>query len=92
VRPLTVSSVEGLYFAGDYTRQATDVTSMEGAVRSGLMAAEAIRDRYAHGTARHSTFFRAAVATAIARVHRTGEDRSGSGAATVSRLVPRAAR
>jgi predicted NAD/FAD-dependent oxidoreductase len=49
-RPQTVSSVEGLYFAGDYTQQVTDVTSMEGAVRSGLMAADAIRDRYAHDT------------------------------------------
>lgn len=31
------------YYAGDYTRHITDITSMEGAVRSGLNAAEAIR-------------------------------------------------
>jgi hypothetical protein len=34
------------YFAGDYTQNITDITSMEGAVRSGLNAAEAIRQAY----------------------------------------------
>ena len=31
------------YFAGDYCQHETDITSMEGAVRSGLSAAEAVR-------------------------------------------------
>ncbi len=42
-RPEPASRLPGVYFAGDYVRNATDVTSMEGAVRSGLLAAEALR-------------------------------------------------
>ncbi|MCC5888357.1 MAG: FAD-dependent oxidoreductase [Gammaproteobacteria bacterium] len=42
-RPEPASAWPGVYFAGDYVRNATDVTSMEGAVRSGLLAAEALR-------------------------------------------------
>lgn len=42
-------STEGrlFYFAGDYVQNETDITSMEGAVRSGLDAAEAVRRTYA---------------------------------------------
>lgn len=42
-RPEPASAWPGVYFAGDYVRHDTDVTSMEGAVRSGLLAAEALR-------------------------------------------------
>lgn len=42
-RPDPASRLPGVYFAGDYVRNETDVTSMEGAVRSGLAAAEALR-------------------------------------------------
>lgn len=38
------------FFAGDYVRHDTDITSMEGAVRSGLNAAEALRQRHAPNT------------------------------------------
>ena len=37
-------------FAGDYVQNDTDITSMEGAVRSGLNAAEAVRKRAAPET------------------------------------------
>ncbi len=42
-RPEPVSRLPGVYLAGDYVRNETDATSMEGAVRSGLAAAEALR-------------------------------------------------
>ena len=42
-RPTSRSKLPGLYFAGDYVQNETDVASMEGAVRTGFMAAEALR-------------------------------------------------
>ncbi len=42
-RPTSRSKLPGLYFAGDYVQNETDVASMEGAVRTGFMAAEAVR-------------------------------------------------
>ena len=39
----TAQTCPGLFFAGDFIRNPTDVASMEGAVRTGLMAAEAVR-------------------------------------------------
>ncbi|TQV81017.1 FAD-dependent oxidoreductase [Exilibacterium tricleocarpae] len=45
LRPQTQG--EQFYFAGDFVQNDTDITSMEGAVRSGMNAAEAIRQRYA---------------------------------------------
>ena len=48
-RPDTRSKLPNLYFAGDYVANPTVVTSMEAAVRTGLMAAEALRaDHAAH--------------------------------------------
>lgn len=49
-RPETRSQLPNLYFAGDYVRSETAVTSMEAAVRSGLMAAEALRADRMPGT------------------------------------------
>lgn len=45
-RPETTTPSENLFFASDYVKNATDVTSMEGAVRTGLMGAEAVRAAY----------------------------------------------
>ncbi len=42
-RPDTRSQLRNLYFAGDYCRSHIDLLSMEGAVTTGLLAAEAIR-------------------------------------------------
>lgn len=49
-RPTTRLGVPNLYLASDYARHETDVTSMEGAVRSGLNAAEAVRADHAPAT------------------------------------------
>ncbi len=49
-RPTNVSRIPGVYLAGDFVRHTTEVASMEGAVRSGLDAAEAIRLRHAADT------------------------------------------
>lgn len=46
-RPTTKSQFSNAYFAGDYVQHSADVASMEGAVRSGLNAAEAVRQDYA---------------------------------------------
>jgi predicted NAD/FAD-dependent oxidoreductase len=46
-RPATRSGLRNLYFAGDFVRNDTAVTSMEAAVRTGLMAAEAVREDHA---------------------------------------------
>jgi hypothetical protein len=45
-RPDAATSLPNLYLAGDYCRSAIDLVSMEGAVSTGLLAAEAVR-RYA---------------------------------------------
>lgn len=42
-RPKTSTELSNLYLAGDYCRSYVDLTSMEAAVASGLVAAEAIR-------------------------------------------------
>ncbi|MFT4676584.1 MAG: hypothetical protein ACI831_000575 [Candidatus Azotimanducaceae bacterium] len=42
-RPTNKSRIPNLYFGGDFVQQSTEVASMEGAVRSGLDAAECIR-------------------------------------------------
>jgi uncharacterized protein with NAD-binding domain and iron-sulfur cluster len=44
-RPETVCSIPNLFIAGDYCRTFIDVVTIEGAVVSGLMAAEAVRRR-----------------------------------------------
>lgn len=49
-RPVTRSQLPNLYFAGDYVQNETVVTSMEAAVRTGLMAAEAVRADHAAAT------------------------------------------
>ena len=48
-RPTSRSRLRNLYFAGDFVRNETAVTSMEAAVRTGLMAAEAVREDHAPG-------------------------------------------
>jgi uncharacterized protein with NAD-binding domain and iron-sulfur cluster len=45
-RPRASTQVKNLYLAGDYCRNPIDLVSMEGAVSSGLLAAEAIRSDY----------------------------------------------
>lgn len=42
-RPDAATSLPNLYLAGDYCRSAIDLVSMEGAVSTGLLAAEALR-------------------------------------------------
>ncbi|HET6409317.1 MAG TPA: FAD-dependent oxidoreductase [Chthoniobacteraceae bacterium] len=42
-RPKAVSELPNLFFAGDHCQSSIDLTCMEGAVSSGLIAAEAIR-------------------------------------------------
>ena len=42
-RPKAASVVHNLFFAGDYCQTHVDLTCMEGAVSSGLLAAEAVR-------------------------------------------------
>lgn len=49
-RPEVRSGQRNLYLAGDYVRNETEVTSMEAAVRTGLMAAEALRQDHAPDT------------------------------------------
>ena len=48
-RPGTVCAVPNLFLAGDYCRTVVDVVTIEGAVISGLMAAEAVRQRARQG-------------------------------------------
>lgn len=48
-RPTTRTKYENLYLAGTYVRNFADVSTIEGAVASGLMAAEAVRKRVGHG-------------------------------------------
>jgi len=43
-------ALANLYLAGDYVQNVTEVTSMEAAVRTGLMAAEAVRHDHAPTT------------------------------------------
>jgi uncharacterized protein with NAD-binding domain and iron-sulfur cluster len=49
-RPQTRSKLPNLYFAGDYVDNPTVVTSMEAAVRTGLMAAEELRRDHSAGS------------------------------------------
>ena len=42
-RPDAATKLANLYLAGDYCRSAIDLVSMEGAVSTGLLAAEAVR-------------------------------------------------
>ncbi len=49
-RPQTRLNVDDVYLASDYAQHDTDVTSMEGAIRSGLNAAEALRSDHAPST------------------------------------------
>jgi predicted NAD/FAD-dependent oxidoreductase len=48
-RPETTCSIPNLYIAGDHCKTVIDVVTIEGAVVSGLMAAEAVRRRRGHG-------------------------------------------
>jgi hypothetical protein len=48
-RPETTTNVENLYMAGTYVRNFADVSTIEGAVASGLNAAEAIRSKHKQG-------------------------------------------
>ena len=48
-RPKDSSSIPNLYLAGDYCRSHVDLTCMEGAVSTGLLAAEAIRRKHRKG-------------------------------------------
>jgi uncharacterized protein with NAD-binding domain and iron-sulfur cluster len=48
-RPLARTRIENLYAAGDYCRSRADVTTMEGAVMSGLAAANEIACRHGPG-------------------------------------------
>jgi uncharacterized protein with NAD-binding domain and iron-sulfur cluster len=50
-RPDAATAAPNLYLAGDYCRSAIDLVSMEGAVSTGLLAAEALRARVGHGNA-----------------------------------------
>ncbi|MEE4299146.1 MAG: NAD(P)/FAD-dependent oxidoreductase [Pseudomonadales bacterium] len=49
-RPTNRSRIPGVYLAGDFVQHSTEVASMEGAVRSGLDAAELIRLQHAAHT------------------------------------------
>jgi hypothetical protein len=49
LRPRTNCSIPNLFIAGDFCQHVIDVVSIEGAVVSGLMAAEAVRKRAAVG-------------------------------------------
>jgi hypothetical protein len=49
-RPDARSELGNLYFAGDYCRSSIDLLSMEGAVTTGLLAAETIRQDAGCGT------------------------------------------
>jgi uncharacterized protein with NAD-binding domain and iron-sulfur cluster len=48
-RPESRTEVPNLYLAGDYCRSHVDLISMEGAVTTGLLAAEALRQDAAFG-------------------------------------------
>ncbi len=48
-RPETTCGIPNLYIAGDHCKTVIDVVTVEGAVVSGLMAAEAVRRRHGHG-------------------------------------------
>lgn len=50
-RPSATTSVRNLFMAGDYCKSHVDLTCMEGAVVSGMLAAEAIRVAAGTGTA-----------------------------------------
>jgi hypothetical protein len=66
-RPETACNISNLFIAGDYCRTFIDVVTIEGAVVSGLMAAEAVRRRAAIGepitTLRPETYPDQALAT-----------------------------
>jgi hypothetical protein len=49
-RPRTTCGIPNLFIAGDYCQTFVDVVTVEGAVVSGLMAAEAIRRRHGFGS------------------------------------------
>ena len=49
-RPEASTAIGNLYLAGDYCRSHIDLTCMEGAVSTGLLAAEAIRMKDGRGT------------------------------------------
>jgi uncharacterized protein with NAD-binding domain and iron-sulfur cluster len=49
-RPGTTCSIPNLFIAGDYCRTVIDITTIEAAVVSGLMAAEAVRRQAGIGT------------------------------------------
>ena len=48
-RPSASTAIKNLYLAGDYCRSHVDLTCMEGAVSTGLLAAEAIRNKHGKG-------------------------------------------
>ena len=48
-RPKSTTAIENLYLAGDYCRSHVDLTCMEGAVATGLLAAESIRSTKGKG-------------------------------------------
>ena len=48
-RPKAASTISNLYVAGDYCRSDVDLTCMEGAVSTGLLAAEEIRKKHGRG-------------------------------------------
>ncbi len=50
LRPTTECAIRNLFLAGDFCRNPIDVVTIEGAVVSGLMAAEAVRKRLGVGT------------------------------------------
>lgn len=50
-RPKAATAICNLYLAGDYCRSHVDLTCMEGAVSTGLLAAEAIRTKHGKGDA-----------------------------------------
>jgi hypothetical protein len=49
LRPATACGIPNLFLAGDYCRNPIDVVTIEGAVTSGLLAAEAVRARAGKG-------------------------------------------
>ncbi len=49
LRPATACGIPNLFLAGDYCRNPIDVVTIEGAVTSGLLAAEAVRARAGMG-------------------------------------------
>ncbi len=55
-RPTTVTKVENLFLAGDFCKNSIDVVCLEGAVVSGLEAAEHVRRRGGLGVPIHTIF------------------------------------